>query len=596
MSEKDEKQTNDSGGTVTAPDANASAKDAKASPQEFIFPDTPRKKRKKGWIIAGAIVLVLVLLFVLPRLLGIRQNVGSAGGYGTYTVQRSDITVTLSGSGTLQPADSYTVTSLITGDILTAPFEEGDTVAKDQVLYTVDSSDVDTSIQQAENNVSDSQEKYNNALQQLDDLNLKAGGGGIVADLNVKAGDTVQAGQTVAVIRDSGTMKLPVLFQQAVAESFYVGETADVTLVSNNESFTGTVTDISTVDQVLSGNILARTVTITVSNPGAMDASQTAYAAIGGITGLQNGTLEYGYQGNVTAAASGKVTRLNVKEGDTVSKGQLVAVLQSDAVDQQVQSAQSAVENAQLSLESQNNKLDAYAIKSPISGTIVEKIVKGGDTLQTGAVLCTIFDLSHLTLTLNVDELDIMKVKPGQTVTITAGAAEGKEYTGTVTKVNIKGTTKNGVTSFPVTIEIDKTDGLLPGMNVDARIVVESLENVLTVPVGAVMRNNFVLLKTADTAQKATEPGIPAGYSYTEVMLGPANDENIVITGGLKEGDIVAVMDNTPSAYNYDPFGPRVERAEGSEDGGGDSGGNGGGSDSAGSPAQAPQSSGGAAG
>jgi HlyD family secretion protein len=167
-----------------------------------------------------------------------------------------------------------------------------------------------------------------------------------------------------------------------------------------------------------------------------------------------------------------------------------------------------------------------------------------------------------LSLTLNVDELDISKVQPGQAVTIMADAAKGTEYTGTVTKVNIKGTTKNGVTSYPVTIQIDKTEGLLPGMNVDAKIVVESLQDVMTVPVSAVLRNNYVLLKTEAQDSKETEPGIPAGFTQIEVTLGASNDTDIVITGGLSEGDIVAIMDNTPSSYDYNPFERAQNRAE----------------------------------
>jgi HlyD family secretion protein len=163
---------------------------------------------------------------------------------------------------------------------------------------------------------------------------------------------------------------------------------------------------------------------------------------------------------------------------------------------------------------------------------------------------------------LNVDELDIKKVRPGQTVTITADAAEGTEYTGVVTKVNIKGTTQNGVTSYPVTIRIDKTEGLLPGMNVDAKIVVEDLHDVLLVPVGAVMRNNFVLLQVRGRDPKEAEPGIPAGFVQTEVALGASNDDYIVVTGGLKEGDVIAIMDNTPSSYDYNPFARPQNRIE----------------------------------
>lgn len=520
----------------------------------MTLPDEPKKRRRRGWIVAVCILLVVALLLLAVRALRTRQITAGAGAYTAYTVERGDITVTLSGSGTLQPADSYTVTSLISGDILSAPFEEGDIVQEDQTLFTVDSADVASSVKQAENNLKDSQYQYNQALRQKDNLKLKAGGDGDIIALSVEKGDTVQAGQVIATIRNSDVMTITVLFQRDTAMNFKVGQSADVTLSGTFETFKGTVSDIGTVDQVLQGNAIAREVTIHVKNPGAFSPSASAFVTINGVNGMDNGTFNYKYEGSVTATSTGTVSELRVAEGSSVTKNDIVAVLQNDTVDQQVHSAQSAVDNAKLALETQNNKVSDYTIKSPIAGTIVEKTYKEGDTLRAGELLCTVFDLSHLTLTLNVDELDIKQVQQGQTVTLTADASPDAVYNGTVTKVNIKGTTLNGVTSYPVTIRIDDTEGLLPGMNVDAKIVVEDLKDVLTVPVSAVLRNNFVLLKTDQMEQEQTDTDIPPGLVYTQVKLGPANDTDIVILEGLTEGDIVAVMDDTPSSYDYNPF------------------------------------------
>lgn len=116
------------------------------------------------------------------------------------------------------------------------------------------------------------------------------------------------------------------------------------------------------------------------------------------------------------------------------------------------------------------------------AGTIVEKAYKAGEKTEQGKELCKIYDLSYLTLTLNVDELDISDVEVGQKVTITADAVEGKTYEGVVTKVSVAGTTSNGYTSYPVTIQIDETDGLMPGMNVEATIVMSSSENTHAIP------------------------------------------------------------------------------------------------------------------
>ena len=234
--------------------------------------------------------------------------------------------------------------------------------------------------------------------------------------------------------------------------------------------------------------------------------------------------------------------------------GMKACLAQADTFQQQIESAQSTVRDAQLALENQTANLDEYTIRSPIAGTIVEKYYKEGDTLESGNSVCTIFDLSCLTLTLNVDELDIKQVEVGQSVTITADASEGLEYDGLVTKININGTTTNGVTAYPVTIQIDETDGLLPGMNVDATITVHALEDVVMVPVSALLRGNFVLLRSDTYDPETAEAGIPEGFVYTEVSSGESNDNYIVITEGLDEGDIIALEDTTPTSYDSNPF------------------------------------------
>ena len=122
-------------------------------------------------------------------------------------------------------------------------------------------------------------------------------------------------------------------------------------------------------------------------------------------------------------------------------------------------------------MENTQKQLENYTITFPISGTVIDKEYKAGDTVESGKTLCTIYDLSYLEMTLNIDELDISTVEVGQAVQITAEAVESKTFTGVVTKVSVAGNTSGGITSYPVTVRIDESDGLLPGMNVDAEIV-----------------------------------------------------------------------------------------------------------------------------
>ena len=119
--------------------------------------------------------------------------------------------------------------------------------------------------------------------------------------IDVEVGDDVAAGETVATIRDSQTMSLEVTFPADDTASFYVGQSATVTLDSTFETLSGTVSKISGTDTVLTGNVIVRSVTIDVSNPGGLSTEQTASAAVGTATSTASGTFTYKEEETVTA-------------------------------------------------------------------------------------------------------------------------------------------------------------------------------------------------------------------------------------------------------------------------------------------------------
>ena len=518
------------------------------APETPIFELGSKKRKKRRRIIAIAVVVVLAALLIVPRLAGGGPANTPQSSYVLDTVSRRDITVVVSGSAALEPADSYVVNALVGGEILSADFEEGDVVEKGALLYQIDTGDVENSIERSRLSVERAQMSYDQALDGRDDLVIEANESGVIVELMVEEGDSISMGQTIASIRDSATMTLRLPFPSDDAQSFTIGQAATVTLDSTFETLNGTVTEIAPVDEVLAGNVMVRNVTIEVQNPGGIAPQSMASAMVGTAACTQSAAFEYQAETTVTASAAGTVDALLVQEGDSVVKNQAILRLESDSLDDSIRSAELSLRDAQLSLQSTIDQLDNYSITSPIAGTIVEKNYKQGDKLDNSSALsdslCTIFDLSYLTLTLNVDELDVAKIEVGQEVAVTAEAVEGQSYRGVVTKVNINGTTMGGVTSYPVTVRIDETDGLLPGMNVDVEIEVQSETGVLAVPVSAVERGNRVLVKTGETVEGAgttlDENGLPVGYEYREVTLGINDDDYIQITSGLEEGDEIA--------------------------------------------------------
>ena len=505
-------------------------------------PIKPKKKRGRRWLIL--LLVIIAAVFLLRRCFG--GKTAPTGGMSLYqnaVADRGDINVTLSGSGALQPADSYTVTTLISGEILEDGFEEGDMVEKDQLLYQVDSSSLSNAIERAELSLSQSETNYQRSQENLSDLNVKSPAAGTVTELLAEVGDSVSAGDILARVVNRDTMSLVLPFPADDAAHISVGQSAQVVLEGTFETLTGTVTKVSGADQVLAGNRIVRNVTIQVQNPGALTDTAAATASVGDYACTAASSFTYESETVVTAPASGDVTALLVKEGAHVDKNQALVAIQSSSVSDQVQNAYISYRDAQISLENQYEQLENYTIKSPIQGTVVEKIYKAGDTLESGKNLCTIYDLSYLTMTLYVDELDIGQLEIGQPVRITADALPGQEFTGKVTTISIKGTTSNGVTTYPVTIRIDEPDSLLPGMNVDCEIDITHVSDVVRIPARAVSRGNQVLVLTGENTGGIDETtGLPAGFTYQEVTVGVSDGDFVEITSGLEAGDTIAYI------------------------------------------------------
>ena len=528
----------------------------KASQQSSPEGGPKKKRRWKKFVFAGAALAAAVGVGIKLLLPG-GGTPAAETAYTTAAVERMDVSSSITGSGTLEAADSYSVSTLVEGTILTAAFEEGDQVEEGTVLYTIDSSDAASSLEQAQISLNQSERSYQNTVKSLEDLTVTAPVSGQVYSIDVEVGDEVSAGQQVATVRDSKTMGLEVTFPADDAASFYVGQSATVTLDSTFETLTGSISKIAGNDTVLTGNVIVRSVTIDVSNPGGLSTEQSASAAVGTVTSTGSGTFTYKAEEAVTAQVSGTVASIQVSEGQQVSKNQALVVLTSDDLDDQVQSAQDSLRNAQISYEKQTEQLEDYTVTAPITGTIVDKNYNAGETSEANQVLCSIYDLSYLTMTLSVDELDISDIAVGQTVTITADAVEDRTYTGTVTKVSVAGTSSGSATTYPVTIRIDDTDGLLPGMSVDATIELAAAQDVLAIPSAALNRGNTVLV-TADSPSAAggtlveatTEDG--EDYYSVEVTTGVIGDSYIEIVSGLQEGDTVVYIPTSGTSEN--PF------------------------------------------
>ncbi len=521
----------------------------------------PKKSKKKKIIIILAIIAGIIVVIAAVGMItaAVKKKNAAKDMYTDTAVEIRTIQNTITGSSSIEPNDSYDVNTMVSGDITSDYFSEGDTVKKGDSLYQFDDEDARKKLTQAENSLTEARQKYVDAVKQkaqtvssnnislqtsqnsvtkalntledardtYNDQYVRTTISGKVKEVNVSEGDTVNSGAQIATIYDDSYMKLRLPFNETDAAEVYIGAPAEVTVTGSGDTLYGTVTAKASAVSAADAHTTAVYVTIEAPNPGALTESDSGSAVVNGVACADTAKFEYKNSEIISAKASGTLENLSIAKGDGVYSGEQIAYINSstaqntltsaqlsydDALlslqkqvlnndtysqDSSIQSAQLSLENAQISLEDAQDSVDDYRVEAPIEGTVVTKNAKAGDTIDSSNsqdALCVIYDLSCVKLSIDVDETEIGLVKVGQKATITADAVDG-EFEGKVIKVPVNGVNQNGVTTYTIEIQIDEYGDLLPGMNVDAEIVVEEAENVLTIPVNSVNRGNIVFVK-----------------------------------------------------------------------------------------------------
>ena len=264
--------------SVLTPEA---AQETKEKKRKLPVPRLPKGKKGRKWLRRGVIAAVIlggVYWFFIKQPGG--GGAGLAGQFVPDSVQRRDLTVSVSGTGTVTPIDSYYLKPLVTGEVLEAPFEVGDRVEKGDVLYRLDAKDAEMSIQQAELAVRQAQKSYDDLAA---NLTVRAGGAGVVQSVLVQKGDLVSPGTPIAEVADTATLTVTLPFHAADAQRISAGQSAQVTIAGTLETLPGTVESVSSAELVGAGGALVRHVKIRVSNPGALTSANSATAQVGDI-------------------------------------------------------------------------------------------------------------------------------------------------------------------------------------------------------------------------------------------------------------------------------------------------------------------------
>lgn len=315
-----------------------------------------------------------------------------------------------------------------------------------------------------------------------------------------------------------------------------------------------------------------------------VNTAQVQYMSMKSIVSA-TGTIKPVESVEVSSKITARVKQVLVKENDTVTQGQTVALLDGKDYETQKEQAEFTLQNAktiydrtnylynigakskedldnaqynydtaQSKLEEAESNLSETVIVSPMDGVVIGEPVTDGTMAVQGnsnpTVIMRIADLSRKQIFAKVDETDIGSVRVGQKATFTVDAYNGKTFTATVSKIsqtdmdnswNVSNSSSSSSSSsaaviyYSVTLDVDDPEGLLmPSMTARVDIETANKDNALAVPLSALKTDKqgtyvIVIKDDGSTENRYVETGI-YGDEFVEIINGLAEGENVDVT------------------------------------------------------------------
>ncbi|EHO33197.1 hypothetical protein HMPREF0995_02669 [Lachnospiraceae bacterium 7_1_58FAA] len=516
-------------------------------------PTGPKKKRKgRGKTIAGILIVaaIAIALVVLVWYFVFRED-GSKGEVMTDFVTRGSIQSMVEGSGTTKAKDSATVTPG-SGTILELFVQEGDQVTAGQQLYRMDDTTARDAVTEAQKSVDNCNKELQAVYDKIAELSITAPHAGNLREVaDLKVGDTVNEGDTIATLVNDTKLRLSLYYSYAYEGDIKVGQTAQISIPAIMAPVTGKVEQINKVRFVSPEGATHFEVVLVLDNPGTlaegMDASAGLTAADGTpIYPYQNGKLEYYESTKITAKATGPVERVSLLDYGDVKAGQLLVQLGAKDTDEEIASKENALKAAQEKLEEATKELEKYNAVAPIDGTVLQCSLTEGQEVSSGQGI-TIADTSQMIIEIQVDERNARYIKAGMMVDINQ---YGTPYVGIVESVSMTASGENGVASIPAVVTVDNYDGsMIPGTYAEYSFVASESEDCLTVPVQAVKYVSFANVQLPETLDADPSAGMDDGMMDDGMMDGGMMDD------GMVDGGVEALPQSYSGGAFADPLG-----------------------------------------
>jgi HlyD family secretion protein len=547
--------------------------------------------KRAGWIIGILAAVGLAVAFAVMR--GTTQASAKVAVGRTVKVTRGEVATTVSESGVLEPVTQIEVKSQVAGRLKRIFVKEGDRVEKGALIALIDPVEVarnverikaqlaaarasyrqaqenyDLAIRQnavairrAENNLKEAERRYQQASAPTRPQDVRQ------AEFNVEA-------STAAVTQAEGQV------EQAKAQVAQINaqiKQLEASLARVDAQIVDNKRNVERQKKLLADGFVSQQAVDTaqtqlnVSEADRASAEANIASARANLQSVKAAVpnAEAGLRSAKANLASAKQRLSLQREGpraeDIAPARAAVDTAQAQVRKRDVERAAAEIKQIENQLAQQSVQLTETRIVAPITGEITGKYVNEGELVASatagfaqGAVLVRVADLSLMQVRVNINEVDVTRLRRGLPVEIRVDGVPKQVFEGEITSIAPASLTASqtgaaasstAVVRFEVKIRVKSPDARLrPGMTAAARIVIEKKENILSLPGEA--------LQAGDKVTVVTGAGETLKKEDRVVKVGARGNATVEIVDGLKDGDTVEVPKVDAKDRRKVNFGP----------------------------------------
>ncbi|MBS1892332.1 MAG: HlyD family efflux transporter periplasmic adaptor subunit [Actinobacteria bacterium] len=492
----------------------------------------------------GLAIVALALVVIAGATLGGGSSTSSAASKRTATVGKGVVQSTVSGNGTLEPAQKVELSFGASGEVTAIDAKAGEKVKKGQVLARVDSSSARAGLASAEAALIEAEESVEAAAEaeeeESEEVAYEGGAHSVLVDLTTTEGAATPT-EAPATETEGTTGEEPAVEGESSARE-EVKKAKEEAKKAREEA--------------KRAREEAKRAAAATPKEEETTSGEAGGAAVGGSSSQSSSTGE----ASESAAAGG---------GATVS----------------LPTAEANLREAELTVKSARQEVRETTLRAPISGTIasvsgsVGETVSGGSSSGggtsessslgatggestgsgSGSAFIVLAQLHRLKMEVSFSEADIGKVREGQTATVSIDSMEGTELAGEVTKVSVLPSESSGVVEYPATILLTQSaKGVRAGMSASAEVVVEQVKNAVTVSSEALSGSSVTVEEDGKEVTKSVKTGLE-GDETTEIVSGLKVGETVILpeatvattTTGGESSEGAATLGGFPSAGGF---------------------------------------------